>query len=99
MSPASIVMLDYQESVTTGQTDRHADRQTDRQMSYKVIPMCRYASQAIQKEVFGQWSLCHSQDKNHCPRLKFPSICNNLHFINRCYVIHFSVICDVKTLK
>ena len=32
---------DYQESVTTGQTDR--------QTPEKVIPMCRYASQATQK--------------------------------------------------
>ena len=35
----------YQESVTTGQTDR----QTYRQTPDKVIPMCRYASQATQK--------------------------------------------------
>ena len=34
-------MRDYQESVTTGQTDR--------QTPDKVIPMCRYASQATQK--------------------------------------------------
>ena len=34
-------MRDYQESVTTGQTDG--------QMPDKVIPMCRYASQATQK--------------------------------------------------
>ena len=34
---------DYQESVTTGQTDR--------QTPDKVIPMCRYASQATQKSV------------------------------------------------
>ena len=38
-------MRDYQESVTTGQTDRRMDRQTPD----KVIPMWRYASQAIQK--------------------------------------------------
>ena len=37
-------MRDYQESVTTGQTDR----QMDRQMLDKVIPMCRYALQATQ---------------------------------------------------
>ena len=41
----NIVMCDYQESVTTG----HTDRQTDRQTPDKVIPMFRYASQAIQK--------------------------------------------------
>ena len=34
-------MRDYQESVTTGQTDR--------QTPDKVIPMCCYASQATQK--------------------------------------------------
>ena len=43
----NIAMCDYQESVTTGQTDRH--RQTDRQTPDKVIPMCHYASQATQK--------------------------------------------------
>ena len=39
----NISMRDYQESVTTRQTDRQADRQTPD----KVILMCRYASQAI----------------------------------------------------
>ena len=38
-------LRDYQESVTTGQTDTHTDRQTPD----KVIPMCRYASQETQK--------------------------------------------------
>ena len=38
---------DYQESVTTGQTDARTHRQTPD----KVIPMCRYASQATQKAV------------------------------------------------
>ena len=41
----NIAMRDYQESVTTGQTHRR----TDRRMPDKVIPMCRYASQATQK--------------------------------------------------
>ena len=41
----NIAMCDYQESVTTRQTDR----QTDRQTQDKVIPMCHYASQATQK--------------------------------------------------
>ena len=36
------------ESVTDGRTDRRTDGQTDRQTD-KVIPMCRYASQATQK--------------------------------------------------
>ena len=35
-------------SVTDGQTDRRTDGQT----TDKVIPMCRYASQATQKTVF-----------------------------------------------
>ena len=43
----NIAMRDYQESVTTGQTDTG----TDRQRPHKVIPMCRYASQALQKIV------------------------------------------------
>ena len=34
------------ESVTDGQTDRRTDRRT----TDKVIPMCRYASQATQKK-------------------------------------------------
>ena len=37
----NIAMSDYQESVTT--------RQTERQTPDKVIPMCRYGSQATQK--------------------------------------------------
>ena len=41
----NIAMHDYQETVTTGQTDAHTHRQTPN----KVIPMCRYASQATQK--------------------------------------------------
>ena len=45
----NIAMRDYQESVTTGQTDGRTDRRTERQMSDKVIHMCRYASQATQK--------------------------------------------------
>ena len=35
--------------VTDGQTDRQTDRRTDRQATDKVIPMCRYDSQATQK--------------------------------------------------
>ena len=38
-----MAMRDYQESMTPGQTDTH------RQKPDKVIPMCRYASQATQK--------------------------------------------------
>ena len=37
----NIAMRNYQESVTTGQTDA--------QTLVKVIPMCRYASQVTQK--------------------------------------------------
>ena len=43
----NIAMRDYQESVTTGQTDTRTDVQKDTQD--KVIPMCNYASQAPQK--------------------------------------------------
>ena len=39
----NIAMHDYQESVTTG------DTQTDGQTPDKVIPMCRFASQATPK--------------------------------------------------
>ena len=43
----NIAMHDYQESVTTRQTDTR----TDRHMPDKVIPMCRYASQVTQKYI------------------------------------------------
>ena len=39
-------------SVTDGRTDRRTDRQTDGQTTDKVIPKCRYASQATQKCVW-----------------------------------------------
>ena len=42
----NIALRDYQESVTTGQTDRQTDGQTDAGQS---DPMCRFASQATQK--------------------------------------------------
>ena len=38
--------------VTDGRTDRRTGRRTDRQTTDKVIPMCRYASQATQKYFF-----------------------------------------------
>ena len=38
----NIAMRDYQESVTSGQTDR--------QTPDKIIPMCHYALQATQKQ-------------------------------------------------
>ena len=47
-------MHDYQESVTTGQTDSQTDRRMDRQTPDKVIPMCRYASQATHQTLFLQ---------------------------------------------
>ena len=37
-------VTEFEKSVTDGQTDGRTDRGTD-----KVIPMCRYASQATQK--------------------------------------------------
>ena len=40
---------DYRESVTIGQTDARTHARTHRQTPDKVIPMCRYASQATQK--------------------------------------------------
>ena len=46
----NLVMCDDQENVTT----RKTDRQTDRQMRDKVIPMCRYASQAT----VAPWTSC-----------------------------------------
>ena len=49
----NIAVRDYQESVTIGLADRHTDRwmdgRTDGQTPDKVIPMCRFASQATQK--------------------------------------------------
>ena len=46
------------ESVTE-KCDRRADRQTDRQTTDKVIPMCRYASQATQKRKYAMLRLFH----------------------------------------
>ena len=46
----NIAMRDYQESVTTRQTDGRTDGRTDRQTPDKVIPMYRFASQATQQE-------------------------------------------------
>ena len=45
VSSANSNMRNYQESVTTRQTDR----QSDGQRRDKVIPMCRYALQETQK--------------------------------------------------
>ena len=52
-------MRDYQESVTTGQTDGQTYRQTDgqRQTPDKVIYMCRYASQAIQQGISSEYDM------------------------------------------
>ena len=36
----NIAMRDYQESVTTGQTDRQTDRQTDAGQSEPYVPLC-----------------------------------------------------------
>ena len=52
----NIALCDYQESVTTGQTDT----QSDRQMPDKIIPVCRYASQATQKGFLIRWLSCKS---------------------------------------
>ena len=35
-----------------GKCDRRTDRWTDRRTTDKVIPMCRYASQATQKQIY-----------------------------------------------
>ena len=37
----NIAMRDYQESMTTGQTDRHRDGQTDAGQSNPYVPLCR----------------------------------------------------------
>ena len=36
----NIAMRDYQESVTTGQTHRHTDRQTEAGQSDPYVPLC-----------------------------------------------------------
>ena len=43
--------------VTDVQTDRRTDRQTDGRTTDKVIPMCRYASQATQKVSCLGWDI------------------------------------------
>ena len=44
----NIAIRDYQESVTTGRPASQPARQIDGQTTDKVLPMCRYASQATQ---------------------------------------------------
>ena len=44
----NIAMHDYQESVNIGQ---HTDGRTHRQMPDKVMPMCRYSSQATHQQL------------------------------------------------
>ena len=36
----NMAIRDYQESVTTGQTDRHTDGQTDARQSDSYVPLC-----------------------------------------------------------
>ena len=36
----NIAMLDYQENMNTGQTDRRTDRQTDAGQSDPYVPLC-----------------------------------------------------------
>ena len=55
----NIAMRDYQESVTIGQTDARTHRQTPD----KVIPMCRYASQATQKTRTVPYTAIYSEVK------------------------------------
>ena len=55
-------MRDYQKSVTTGQTDR--------QTPDKVIPMCRYASQATQnvsivQQIYNLFKVCKKLSANN----------------------------------
>ena len=78
----NLAMRDYQESVTTGHT--HTDRWTD-ETPDKVIPMCRYASQATQK--------CLGSAEN----LTVGRVTGNRHIfyfgLNACVVGNTSVCC------
>ena len=56
----NIAMRDYQESKTTGQTQKRMDGETPD----KVIPMCRYASQATQKMAHTLEKLCNDGKAN-----------------------------------
>ena len=49
MSPAKHSYASVTDGQTDGRTDRQTDERTDRQTTDKVIPTCRYASQATQK--------------------------------------------------
>ena len=40
VSPANVAMHDYQESVTTGQTDTQTDGHTDAGQSDPYVPLC-----------------------------------------------------------
>ena len=56
VSPAKHSYESVTDRRTDGQTDRRTDGQTDRQTTDKVIPMCRYASQATQKWIYAYLS-------------------------------------------
>ena len=59
VSPAKYSFGKCDRKVTDGQTEGRTDRQTDGQTTDKVIPMCRYASQATQKVGQRSWSRSH----------------------------------------
>ena len=51
MSPANIAMHDYQESVTTGQTDTCTEGQIDAGQSDRYVPLC-FASDTKTRVVY-----------------------------------------------
>ena len=57
----NIAMRDYQESVTTGQTQRQTD---------KLIHMCRYASQATQQSVWVKHMCPQWQQSSSCKTVR-----------------------------
>ena len=67
VSPAKHSYASVTDRRTDGRTDRRTDRQTDGrtdgQTTDKVIPMCRYASQATQKLQWCRFLLkCHDDN-------------------------------------
>ena len=51
----NIAMRDYQESMTTGQTDTGTDRQTDDGQSNLYVPLCFAGDTKILKKIDNSW--------------------------------------------
>ena len=51
VSPAKIALHDYQETVTTGQTETRTDRQTGAGKGYTDAPLCFVGDKKVQRDI------------------------------------------------